>query len=98
VSVPAQRARTDAKLRTVAVSLRSSGPGLALVNVRSGRRLIAQGLAPLYGAGAGRARLRLTPAGTRLLRHPRRQRITVSALLRDVMTASARATARGTLR
>ena len=99
ISVPAQRARTDGQRRSfrVAVQATASGPGLALLTVRSGARVLARSTAPVLHAGRQRLAALLTVSGRRLLPHAHGVRVTVTAGFRDLVGQEARATARGRL-
>jgi uncharacterized delta-60 repeat protein len=100
LSVPRQRAATARDVRRLAVTVvaRTSGPGLALITVKAGRRTIARSIAPVFKGGTQRLHALLTPTGRRALRHAHGVRISVRAAFRDLVAASATASARGTLR
>jgi uncharacterized delta-60 repeat protein len=101
VRVARQRAAsaTRADVLGVAVSARASGPGLCLLRVRAGGRLIARSTAPVFSAGRQRLSALLTIAGRRYLRgHRHHVPVTVTAAFRDLVGASAQASAAGTLR
>jgi hypothetical protein len=100
LTVPRQRAARDASRRVlrVAIAARASGPGLCLLEVRAGRRVIARSTAPVYVAGRQRLRALLTLYGRRRLRHAHHLRVSVRASFRDVLGARTRASARGVLR
>jgi uncharacterized delta-60 repeat protein len=101
VRVTRQRAAsaTNARLLRIAVSARASGPGLCLLRVKAGGRVIAHSTAPVYASGPQRLPALLTTAGRRYLRsHRHRVRVTVTATFRDLVGSRASATAIGTLR
>lgn len=90
VAVPAQRARSAAGLRRILVRVTASGPGLALLRVRDGRRrVLAQALEPIHAAGRTTVRIGLTKAGRSVLRRGRPVRIRVGHAFRDVLTGTA---------
>ncbi len=89
VSVPLQRANRKAELRRILVRVTASGPGLALLRVRDGRRrVLAQSLEPLYAAGSVTVRIPLTAAGRSVLRRGRSVRVSVGYAFRDVLTST----------
>jgi uncharacterized delta-60 repeat protein len=100
VSVPGQRAALDASKRLLRVSLvvKSSGPGLALLTVKSGKTVLARSTAPVYFTGTQRVRAFLTLTGRRVLKRAHHVRVSVSASFRSLVGANATARARGTLR
>jgi uncharacterized delta-60 repeat protein len=100
VHVARQRATSaaDVRLLRVAVSARTSGPGLCRLRVNVGRRVIAHSTAPVFAAGPQRLRALLTTVGRRYLRHAHRVPVTVTATFRDLVGAQATARATGTLR
>jgi hypothetical protein len=100
IRVPRQRASSAANvhLLRVAVSVRTSGPGLCLLRVKVGNRVIARSIAPVLSTGPQRLRALLTTVGRRYLRHAHRVRVTVTATFRDLVRAQASARATGTLR
>jgi uncharacterized delta-60 repeat protein len=101
VRVARQRASTatDVRLLRVAVGARASGPGLCLLRVTAGGRVIARSTAPVFSTGPQRLRALLTTAGRRYLRrHAHHVRVTVTATFRDLVGARASARALGTLR
>jgi uncharacterized delta-60 repeat protein len=100
IRVPAQRARVDAQRRffRVAIDATTSGPGLALLTVRAGRRVVAQSTAPVLRSGRQRLPALLTVTGRRSLRSAHGVRVTVTARFRDLVGQEATATARGRLR
>src|SRR3954470_10122444 len=101
VKVPSQHAVLDARRNTlrVAVDATTSGPGLALLEVRAGKRVIAKSTAAVYRTGRQRLRAFLTTTGRSYLKHARHVRVSVRATFRDLVAAQAKArTAHGTLR
>ena len=101
VKVPSQHAVLDARRNTlrVAVDATTSGPGLALLEVRAGKRVIAKSTAAVYRTGRQRLRAFLTTTGRSYLKHARRVGVSVSATFRDLVGTEAKArTAHGTLR
>ena len=81
------------------MTARASGPGLCLLRVRAGGRIIARSTAPVFAAGRQRLPAPLTTAGRRYLRrHRHHVRVTITAAFRDLVGASAQASAAGTLR
>ena len=99
--VPSQHAALDARRSTlrVAVDATTSGPGLALLEVRAGKRVLARSTAAVYRTGKQRLGAYLTVTGRSYLKHHRRVRVSVSATFRDLVGAQAKArTAHGTLR
>jgi hypothetical protein len=100
LSVPRQRAATARDVRRLAVTVvaRTSGPGLALITVKAGRRTIARSIAPVFNGGTQRLHALLTLTGRRALRHAHGVRISVRATFRDLVAVTATASARGTLR
>jgi uncharacterized delta-60 repeat protein len=100
LEVPAQRAASDAatKLLRVAVDATTSGPGLAVLRVTAGGRVVATSTAPVLRTGHQRLRALLTVAARRSLRHAHRVRVTVTATFRDLVGRQATARARGVLR
>jgi uncharacterized delta-60 repeat protein len=87
LAVPAQRASSAAELRRILVRVTASGPGLALLRVRDGRRrVLAQSLEPIYAAGRTTVRVGLTRTGRDVLRRGRSVRVTVGHAFRDVLT------------
>jgi uncharacterized delta-60 repeat protein len=99
IRVPHQRASTDANVRLlrVVVNARTSGPGLCLLRVTAGHRVIAHSTAPVFSAGQQRLRALLTKVGRRYLRHAHRVRVTITATFRDLLASDANAHAKGTL-
>lgn len=90
LSVPAQRASSNAHLRRVLVRITASGPGLALLRVRDGRhRVLAQSLEPVYAAGSTTVRVPLTTFGRSALRRGRSVRVSAGYAFRDVLTGAA---------
>ena len=101
VRVARQRAASTTRLGLlrVAVTARASGPGLCLLRVRAGGRIIARSTAPVFAAGRQRLPALLTTAGRRYLRrHRHHVRVTVTAAFRDLVGDSAQASAAGALR
>jgi hypothetical protein len=100
VRVPSQRASLDASSRFLRVSVvvKSSGPGLALLTVKQGKRVIAHSTAPVYFTGTQRVPALLTLTGRRVLKHARHVRVTATVSFRNLVGAKAAASARGTLR
>ncbi len=100
VRVARQRASTatNVRLLRVAVSARTSGPGLCLLRVKAGGRVIARSTAPVFSTGPQRLRALLTTAGRRYVRHAHHVRVSVAASFRDLVGIEARAHATGTLR
>lgn len=100
ISVPAQRARTDGQrdVYRVAVRATASGPGLALLTVHSGRRVLARSTAPVLHGGPQRLAALLTVTGRRLLPHAHGVPVTVTARFRDLMGQEVSATAHGRLK
>jgi hypothetical protein len=98
--VVAQRARLAARPSSLRVALETttSGPGLALVEVRAGGTVLARSTALVPGAGPQRVPAYLTAAGRRRLRTARRLPVTASVRFADLLGARASARARGTLR
>jgi hypothetical protein len=80
------------------VTATTSGPGLCLLQVKAGRRVVARSLAPAFKRGRQRLRALLTVSGRRRLRHAHRLHVTVTATFRDLVGARARASARAVLR
>jgi hypothetical protein len=80
------------------VSARTSGPGLCLLRVTAGARLVARSTTAIFQAGAQHLRAPLTAAGRRALRGAHGVPVTVTATFRDLMGAQARARAAETLR
>lgn len=76
----------------------TSGPGLALLTVRSGRRVLARSTAPVLRAGRQRLPALLTVTGRRLLPHAHGVRVTVTARFRDLVGREAAGTAHGRLK
>ena len=76
----------------------TSGPGLALLRVRAGARIIARSTAPVFASGRQRLRALLTVTGRSYLRHTHHVRVRVTATFRDLVGERATATARGMLR
>jgi hypothetical protein len=99
VRLPAQRAVADASRRTlrVAVDATTSGPGLALLEVRARGVLIARSTAPVLRTGGQRLRALLTVRGRRELRHAHRVSVMLQATFRDLVGQIATASARGRL-
>ncbi|CAA9501522.1 MAG: hypothetical protein AVDCRST_MAG53-2022 [uncultured Solirubrobacteraceae bacterium] len=90
LTVPAQRASSSARLRRILVRVTASGPGLALLRVRDGRRrVLAQSLEPVYAAGSTTVRVPLTTTGRRVLGRGRAARVSVGYAFRDVLTGTA---------
>jgi uncharacterized delta-60 repeat protein len=82
-----QRARASRRLRSIAVRISASRPGLARIQVRDRRgRTLARGVEPLYEAGSRRVRVPLTTRGLRALRR-RGVHVRVDARFRDVLAA-----------
>lgn len=102
LAVPAQRAAIDATRRArraVRVTATTSGPGIARIDVLTGRTLLARANAPVFAGGRPqRLRAHLTAAGRRILPRAHDLRVTVRARFRDLLTGEAGATARGILR
>jgi uncharacterized delta-60 repeat protein len=96
--VPRQRASRDVRRHGVLVRLSVSSPGLALVKVRAGRRVVAQSVLPIFRGGRHLLPVELTKSGNRFLRSHRRVRVSVVATARDLLAGQATARARGTLR
>ena len=88
--VPTQRAGADARRRRILVRVTASGPGLALLRVRDGRRrIVAQSLEPIFAAGTGSAvQVPLTTIGRRVLGRGRSVRVSVGYAFRDVLTSA----------
>jgi uncharacterized delta-60 repeat protein len=87
VRVQRQRARSDARLGRVLARVTASGPGLVQLRVRDGhRRILAQGIEPVYAAGTSTVRIALTKVGRRVLRRARNMRVIVGHDFRDVLT------------
>jgi len=71
------------------VRVTASGPGLALLRVRDGRRrVLAQSLEPLYAAGSVTVRIPPTATGRSVLRRGRSVRVSVGYAFRDVLTST----------
>jgi len=100
VRVPSQRAASVAYRyrRSVAVTLRTSGLGLALLRVQARGRTIARSVAPVYLRGTNRVRALLTRTGRRQIRDARGRRITVTVTFRDLLGEETTKTARSRLR
>jgi len=97
--IPRQRASaaTSARLLRIAVMADASGPGLCLVRVKAGGRVVAHSVAPVFSMGRQRLRALLTATGRRTLRHAHNVRITVTATFRDLVGSETKATATGVL-
>lgn len=98
VSVPKQRAATAAKNLGVTVSARTSDVGLARITVKAGKVVVARSTPAAFKVGAQRLPVYLTAIGRKRLKTAKRLRVTVSATFRSLIGATARATAKGTLR
>jgi uncharacterized delta-60 repeat protein len=92
-----QRARTSARLKRIVLRARSSGPGLVLMRVRARGRIVAEGLEPLFAAGASTIRLPVTDLGQRLLRRREPLRVSVTANARDLLAQQTVVRTRATL-
>ena len=79
----------------IAVTARTSGPGLCLLRVRAGGRVVARSTIAVFAAGAQPLQARLTTTGRRA---PHGAPVTVTATFRDLVGAQASARAAGTLR
>lgn len=98
VRVARQRARTSARLGRVLVRATASGPGLALLRVRDGRRrILAETYEPVYAGGPVTVRIPLTATGRRLLRGGG-LRVQAGSAFRDLLTARHRRTVVARLR
>lgn len=95
--VARQRARSSARLRRILLRFRASGPGLVLVRVRDGRRILAQQVVPIYASGSSTVRLPLTKFGRSVLRSGGR-RVNVGYRFVDVVRERATGTGRARLR
>jgi len=100
IRVPAQRAAIDTSTNVlrIAVDATTSSPGLAILEARAGKRVIAHSTAPVLRAGHQRLRALLTWSGRPYLRRAHGVHVTVTAQFRDLVGEQASATARGTLR
>ena len=79
----------------IAVTARTSGPGLCLLRVRARGRVIARSTTAVFAAGDHPLQARLTTTGRRA---PHGAPVTVTATFRDLVGAQASARAAGTLR
>jgi uncharacterized delta-60 repeat protein len=91
----AQSARARHGIRIV---LKASAVGLAHVKVTHGGRAIAHSLLPVFTTTSRTLPVELTHYGNTYLRHHRNVSVSVTATARDLLTSSARTTARGRLR
>ena len=82
----------------VGVTARTSGPGLCLLRVTAGGRVVARSTVAVFAAGPQQLRARLTSTGRRALRGAHGVPVTVTATFRDLVGAQASARAAGTLR
>ncbi len=82
----------------VGVTVRTSGPGLCLLRVTAGGRVVARSTVAVFAAGPQRLRARLTSIGRRALLGAHGVLVTVTATFRDLVEAQASARAAGTLR
>jgi uncharacterized delta-60 repeat protein len=97
IRLPRQRAATAVKRHGIRIELDVSAPGLCQVEVKAGRRVVAQSVLPVFSAGRQTLPVELTSYGTAFLRRHRRVRLTIAATARDLLTATTRARGRGTL-
>ena len=98
-NLPHQRGRTASTRHGIRVRIVSSGVGLARVKVKSGGKVIAQSVVPLFHTGAQTLPVELTKTGNTLLRHiSRRVRVSISVSMRDLFLTPSKATAVGNLR
>ena len=96
--VARQHARGSARARRILMRVRASGPGLALLRVRDGRRrILAQQVVPIFASGGTTVRLPLTVTGRRVLRSGGR-RVIVSYRFVDVVRERATGVGRARLR
>jgi uncharacterized delta-60 repeat protein len=98
LGVVAQTARTAASRHGIRVRVDLSAPGLARVTVRAHGRVVGQSLLPIFGSGPRTLPVELTSFGASLLRGHDDVHVRATATGRDLVAATAHATAAGTLR
>jgi uncharacterized delta-60 repeat protein len=93
-----QRAGDDLQRRRILISAESSVPGLARIELFSGRRLLGHRLVALLSSGKTRFAIPLSRAGLRYLRAHPHARLRAAGAFRDVLADSAAASSGFTLR
>ncbi len=96
--IPRQGAAGARSSHAIIVGLDASVPGLARVTIRARGRVIARGVVAILGSGARDLRVGLSAAGSAALGGGGSVGVTASADGRDLVGASAHASASGTLR
>jgi uncharacterized delta-60 repeat protein len=96
--IPRQRASTARTRHGIRVTFRVSVPGLARVVIRSGGRVVAQSVLPVFTGGSTTLPVELTSFGARWLKLHPESRLTAELEARDLLTSVVTADASGRLR
>jgi len=95
--VAAQKAATSLTRHGIRVQVNLSAPGLCLVVIKAGGRVVARSVLPVFASGPVTLPVELTAFGNHWLRLHHRVRLSVTAAARDLLTNTATATGSGTL-
>jgi uncharacterized delta-60 repeat protein len=98
LSIPRQSGGSAHATRAIIVALDASAPGLARVTIKAHGRVIARSVVGILGSGPRNLRIGLTAYGSSVVGGGPGLRLTASAVGRDLVAASAHASASGTLR
>jgi uncharacterized delta-60 repeat protein len=98
LSIPGQGAASARATHGIRVRLDASAPGLARVSIRAHGRVVAQSVLAVFGSGPRTLPVELTKYGNALLAGNRGIRVSATATVRGLLTATAGASAVGTLR
>jgi uncharacterized delta-60 repeat protein len=98
LSISRQGAASARATHGIRVRLDASAPGLARVTIRVNGRAIAESVLAVFGSGPRTLPVELTKYGNTLLGGGHGVRVSASATVRNLLSATAGATAAGTLR